>query len=147
VSNLPNAHNPAVVVPSSQRNAMNLKLQAQDLPLTDALRQHLAARLAHALNHGRDVFTRIVVRLSEVDGPRGGKDRCCGIEVRLKGAPALIVEDIQSDLYLAIDRASARIGRALDRHLARRRDFPMISATRQQPLTEETPCSALPTDR
>ena len=126
---------------------MNLKIQAQGLALTDGLRQHVAMRLAYALNYGRDIVTRIVVRLSDVNGPRGGEDKCCDIEVRLKGAPALIVEDIQSDLYLAIDRASARIGRALDRHLARRRDFPMISATRQQPLTEETPCSALPTDR
>jgi putative sigma-54 modulation protein len=99
---------------------MNLKIQAQGLALTDGLRQHVAMRLAYALNYGRDIVTRIVVRLSDVNGPRGGEDKCCDIEVRLKGAPALIVEDIQSDLYVAIDRATGRVGHALDRHLARR---------------------------
>ena len=111
---------------------MNLKIQAQDLPLTDVLRQHVATRLAYALNHGRDVVTRIVVRLSDVNGPRGGKDKCCAIEVRLKGAPALIVEDTQADLHVAIDRAAERIGRTLDRQLARRRAFLTVSATRHQ---------------
>ncbi len=118
---------------------MNLKIQAPDLPLTDGLRQHLNLRLAHALNSGRDVVTRIIVRLSDGHGLRGGEEKCCAIEVRLRGAPALRVEDIQSDLYLAIDRAAERIGRALDRHLARQRDFPMMASTRQPASTEETP--------
>lgn len=117
---------------------MNLKIQAQDLPLTDELHQRVTTRLAYALNHGRDLVTRIVVRLSDVNGPRGGKDKCCGIEVRLKGAPALIVEDTQADLRVAIDRAAVRIGRTLDRHLARRRTFLAVSATRHEaPSMEE----------
>jgi putative sigma-54 modulation protein len=144
VSNLVHAHNCCLVFRSIQRNAMNLKIQAQGLALTDGLRQHVAMRLAYALNYGRDIVTRIVVRLSDVNGPRGGEDKCCDIEVRLKGAPALIVEDIQSDLYVAIDRATGRVGHALDRHLARRRDFPLVSATRRQPFTDEAPCSTLP---
>jgi len=118
---------------------MNLTVQAADFPLTDGLRQHLSLRLAHALNYGRDVVTRIVVRLSDVKGLRRGEDKCCAIEVRLRGAPALTVEEIQSDLYIAIDRAAERIGRALDRHLARQRDFPMMARRRQQASSEETP--------
>jgi putative sigma-54 modulation protein len=97
---------------------MNLQIQANDFALTDGLRSMSATRLACALNHGQEVVTRIVVRLSDVNGPRGGEDKCCSIEVRLKGAPALLVEDTQSDLYVAVDRAAGRIGRTLDRHLA-----------------------------
>jgi putative sigma-54 modulation protein len=92
---------------------MNLQIQAQNFPLTDGLREHVSTRFAYSLNHGRDVVTRIVVRLSDVNGPRGGADKCCGIEVRLKGAPPLVVEDTQTDLYVAIDRAADRMGRAL----------------------------------
>ncbi len=118
---------------------MNLQIQAQDFTLTDGLRQHVTTRLAYALNHGRDIITRIVVRLSDVNGPRGGEDKCCGIEVRLKGAPALVVEDTQTDLYVAIDRASERIGRSLDRRVARQRDFPALSMARQPATSEEIP--------
>ena len=96
---------------------MNLKAQARNFTLTDELREHVSTRLAYSLNHGRNVVTRVVVRLSDVNGPRGGEDKCCGIEVRLKDSPALVVEDTQTDLYVAIDRAAERMGRTLDRHL------------------------------
>ncbi len=116
---------------------MNLKIQAPDFPFTDGLRQHISLRLAHALNNARDIVTRIVVRLSDGNGRRGDEDKCCRIEVRLRCAPALTVEDIQGDLYVAIDRAAELIGRALDRHLARQRDFPMMASAWQQAPTEE----------
>ncbi len=117
---------------------MNLQIQAHDFTLSEGLRQHVTTRLDYALNHGRDVVTRVVVRLSDVNGPRGGEDKCCGIEVRLKGAPALIVEDTQADLYVAIDRAADRISRTFERQISRRRQFPMVSVARKQCETTET---------
>jgi putative sigma-54 modulation protein len=125
---------------------MNLTIQAPDFPLTDGLRQHISLPLAHALNngrhivtHGRHIVTRIVVRLSDVNGRRGDEDKCCRIEVRLKGAPTLTVEDIQGDLDVAIERAAERIGWALDRHMAQERDVPMMASARQQAPTEKLP--------
>lgn len=117
---------------------MNLQIQAQAFSLTDGIRQHVASRLDYALSHGRDVVSSITVRLSDVNGPRGGEDKCCGIEVRLKGAPALIVEDVQADLYAAIDRAAERIGRTLDRRLARRREYPVPLAAHKRSATLES---------
>jgi putative sigma-54 modulation protein len=118
---------------------MNLQIQAQDFILTDGLRQHVATRLEYALNHGRDTVTSVVVRLSDSNGTRGGVDKCCAIEVRLKGASALVVEDTQADLYVAIDLAAERIGRTFDRRLARQRDFPAVSIRRQSQHSQETP--------
>ncbi len=113
---------------------MNIQIHAQDFNLTEGLRDHVARRLAYALNHGRDSVSRIVVRLSDVNGPRGGVDKRCGIEIRLKGSTAVAIEDTEADLYVAIDRAAERAGRTLDRRLARRREFTVVSATRLPPL-------------
>lgn len=112
---------------------MNIQIHAQDFSLTEGLREHVARRLAYALNHGLGSISRIVVRLSDVNGPRGGVDKRCGIEIRVKGTPAVAIEDTEADLYVAIDRAAERAGRTLDRRLARRREFPVISAARQPP--------------
>jgi len=109
---------------------MNVQIHASDFTLTDGLREHIAWRVAYATNHGRDVVSRVVVHLSDVNGPRGGVDKRCGVELRLKGAQSLIVEDVQADLYVAIDRAFERIGRSLHRRMARRRGFAAISAAR-----------------
>jgi ribosomal subunit interface protein len=103
---------------------MNLQIHTQAFDLTEGLRQHVERRLAYALNHGRDAVSRIVVRLSDLNGPRGGIDKRCGIEVRLKQAAPLVIEDVQADLYVAIDRAAERVGHSLDRRLARRHALP-----------------------
>jgi ribosome-associated translation inhibitor RaiA len=63
------------------------------------------------------------VRLSDVNGPRGGEDKRCHIEVRLRGMPDVVIVDTEADLYVAIDRATERAGRALVRRLERRREF------------------------
>ena len=99
---------------------MQIQIHSNDFDLTDGLREHIVKRLAYSLNHGRDMITRIVVRLADVNGPRGGIDKSCGIEVRLKGASAIAIDDTQADLYVAIDRVAERTGRTLDRWIARR---------------------------
>lgn len=116
---------------------MNIQIHAQDFSLTEGLREHVARRLAYALNHGVASVSRVIVRLSDVNGPRGGVDKRCGIEIRIKGTAAVAIEDTEADLYVAIDRATERAGRTLDRRLARRREFPVVSLSRQPPLMVE----------
>ena len=73
---------------------MQIQIHSSDFSLTEGLREHITRRLAYALNHGRDMVSRIVVRLSDVNGARGGVDKRCGIEVRLKGASTIAKEKI-----------------------------------------------------
>jgi ribosome-associated translation inhibitor RaiA len=102
---------------------MQVDIQSTGFRLTDGIRASLMKRLTDDLNHGDDHVTRVIVRLSDINGPRGGVDKRCFIEVRLKNAPALVIEDTEADLYLAIDRATERAGRAMERSLARQREF------------------------
>lgn len=100
---------------------MHFQIQAQNFTLTDGLRHYAAWRLTYALNHGKDIVSRVVVQLGDVNGPRGGVDKRCAIMVRIKGAVDLFIEDVQSSLYAAIDRASERVGRTFDRRQVRLR--------------------------
>jgi putative sigma-54 modulation protein len=102
---------------------MQVDIQSTGFRLTDGIRASLMKRLTDDLNHGDDHVTRVIARLSDINGPRGGVDKRCFIEVRLKHAPALVIEDTEADLYLAIDRATKRAGRAMERSLARQREF------------------------
>ncbi|WP_305075322.1 HPF/RaiA family ribosome-associated protein [Propionivibrio sp.] len=112
---------------------MQIQIHSDDFALTEGLREHIVKRLAYSLNHGRDVISRVVVRLADVNGPRGGVDKCCGIEVRLKGASPIAIDDTQADLYVAIDRAAERTGRTLDRRIARR---PQLATRRNASWSE-----------
>lgn len=100
-----------------------MDIQSRGFGLTDGIRDYVMKRLAYALVHGDACITRVIVRLSDINGPRGGNDKRCRIEVRLKAASAVVIEDTEADLYVAIDRAAERAGRTLARRLARQREF------------------------
>ena len=100
---------------------MQIDIQARNFALTDALRSHTERRLGFALSTRDNHIQRVLVRLSDINGPRGGADKCCHIHVALARLPDVVIEDTEADLYAAIDRAADRAGRTLGRRLVRRR--------------------------
>ena len=100
---------------------MQIDIQARNFPLTDALHDHIERRLGFALSTRDNHIRRIIVRLSDINGPRGGADKCCHIQVVLNHLTDVVIEDTEADLYVAIDRASDRAGRTVGRRLDRQR--------------------------
>ena len=60
--------------------------------------------------------------MGDANGPRGGADKLCKIEVVLEDAPAVLIEDAGADLYAAIDRAAERAGRNVAKRIERLRE-------------------------
>jgi ribosomal subunit interface protein len=101
---------------------MHIEIQARDFPLTEALHGYVERRLRFALSARDDAIMRVQVRLSDVNGPRGGEDKCCQVRVLLPGLGSVVIEDTESDLYVAIDRAADRTSRTVSRKLGRLRN-------------------------
>ena len=57
--------------------------------------------------------------LSDINGPRGGADKRCHLQVLLAGLPDVVIEDVEVDLYIAINRATDRAGRTVVRKIDR----------------------------
>lgn len=55
------------------------------------------------------------VQMSEVNGPRGGIDKRCQVELRTDGAGSVVVASVASDWRTALDNALARAARFLMR--------------------------------
>ncbi len=100
---------------------MNFDIQSQDFPLTSALSDHAKRRLQFVLTRRSDRIQRVVVRVGDMNGPRGGVDKFCRIQVYLLNAPVAVIEDIGLDMYAVIDRAADRVGRVVVKHLDRSR--------------------------
>lgn len=98
---------------------MQIDIQTRNFSLTDALRSHAERRLRLVLTCCDDRVQRVVMRLSDINGPRGGADKRCHLQVVLAGLPDVVVEDIEADLYVAIDRATDRAGRTVARMIDR----------------------------
>ncbi|RYF27645.1 MAG: HPF/RaiA family ribosome-associated protein [Comamonadaceae bacterium] len=87
--------------------------------MTDALAEHVRRRLSFVLTRHSDRIKRVGVRLGDENGPRGGADKFCRIQVYLLDAPVAVIEDIGVDLYAVIDNAAQRVGRVVVKHLDR----------------------------
>ena len=101
---------------------MKIDIRANGFALTEALREYAARRLRFALTRADDHVRRVSVHLGDVNGPRGGRDKRCRVRVMLKTRPDVVIDDVETDLYAAIDRAANRAGRCVARCVARR-DF------------------------
>ena len=100
---------------------MNIDMQSLGFPITGALADHARCRLRFVLTRRSDRIQRVVVRFGDENGPRGGVDKFCRVQVYLIDAPVAAVEDIGTDLYAVIDRAIDRVGRVVVKHLDRSR--------------------------
>ena len=100
---------------------MQIDIQARNFPLTDSISGHIKRRLGFALSTRDDHIQRVIVRLFDINGPRGGADKCCHIQVVLTHLTDVVIKDTEADLYAAIDRAADRAGRTTARRLARQR--------------------------
>jgi len=98
---------------------MNIDIHAQGFAVTHALAEHVRRRLGFVLARHGDRVRRVAVRLGDENGPRGGVDKFCRIQVQLLDAPTAAIEDVGADLYAVIDRAADRVGRVVVKHVDR----------------------------
>lgn len=103
---------------------MRVLLKSLGFSTGDALRQHVIRRLHAHLAHWAGRMTRVVVRLDDANGPRGGPDKVCSIQLDLPRQEPLVVSAVSPDFYSAVDlavrRASRAVAHAFDRHPYRR---------------------------
>jgi len=116
---------------------MQIEIVARGFPLTDAMRAYVNRRLEFSLSVRHSHIKCVVVRLSDTNGPRGGSDKCCRIQVVVPGQADIVVQDTESDLYAAIDRATDRVSRTVARRLDRHRNFNRNRVTAHRPVTDE----------
>ena len=109
---------------------MLLDIKENGFSLTDAMRQYTTQRML-LLSADRFVV-HANVRLFNINGPRGSIDKCCQIELSLLGKNSLLIADVEANLYVAIDRASARCMRTLARRLARANDHTLDHKNREK---------------
>jgi ribosome-associated translation inhibitor RaiA len=83
------------------------------------LRGYIKRRLDFNLARFANRLSHVSVRISDGDGPSGGRLYSCRVEVEIRPSSGLLAREVSDpDLYSAIDAASDRIGRALHRTLA-----------------------------
>lgn len=102
---------------------MDVEVRIQSTDLGDALRDYVVRRLHFCLGRFAGRLGRVIVRVSDINGPRGGVDKSCRITAELlPSGKTVLHEAVDNSLYAAIDRATERIGRSFSREVQRQRE-------------------------
>ena len=101
---------------------MEVEVRIQGTDSAEAIRRYATRRIHFALGRFAPRVGRIVVRISDINGVRGGVDQCCQIRAELLPKGIVVLDQVGADLFNAIDRASERIGQAFRREVERARD-------------------------
>lgn len=86
-------------------------------PDAAALRSHATERLRRALQRLARLVQRAVVRLKDLNGPRGGVDKVCQIELVLPGQRPVVVVAQDANWFAALESALERATHALMRRI------------------------------
>ncbi len=99
---------------------MELLVKGHGTQLREPLLQHIERRVRLNLSRFGAAITRVSVRILDVNGPRGGEDKLCRIETRLRSRAPVIVENTAAAARESFDRAIDRVARVVERDAIRR---------------------------
>lgn len=106
---------------------MKIELQTSGTdPVTAGdLRRCVEYHVRRSLRQVRRYVERVRVRITDLNGPRGGADKLCTMQVSITGQRPVFVRDIRSDMGAAISRAAERAGATSIKRVRQRRELRM----------------------
>ncbi|MEM7621754.1 MAG: HPF/RaiA family ribosome-associated protein [Planctomycetota bacterium] len=99
---------------------MHVEINYRDLAKSDRLNEHITESIDHHLSRYDSRITRVEVHVGDINGHKPGEnDKRCMMEARPKGLPPVVSEAYAGDIYNAVRDATNKLGRVLERRLAR----------------------------
>ena len=106
---------------------MKSTIIARGIDASQSLRDYIMDCVDAALLHVEDSIHSITVRISDLNGPKGGVDKRCQIQLKIPGRPEMVVSEVSDSLTAAIYRAAQRAGRAVGRALERANELQPVN--------------------
>lgn len=102
---------------------MKIEIRTQGVRRSERLHEHIERRLNFGFDWAQNDVRRVIVSLSDINGPRGGNDKRCRLHIPLLRMRDVIIEEVADDPLIAINRAVDRAARSLERRRSRLRKF------------------------
>jgi ribosome-associated translation inhibitor RaiA len=99
-----------------------VRIRTRWLDFSPALHWYAQRRTAFAFRRFAARVRRVDVVIADSNGPRGGDDKICEIEVFLNPAGSILVSARSDDPYQSVDRAIRRARASLRASIDRARD-------------------------
>jgi putative sigma-54 modulation protein len=110
---------------------MKVRLTAHGIELSDELRNYVTRRVHFGLGRFVARIKSLTVRLADINGPRGGIDKCCHVRVDAGLSQKVVIRERQETIHAAVALAMDRVERAVQRQLSLTRPAARRAATRR----------------
>lgn len=110
---------------------MLLLIHGKNIAITAPLRAHVERKLRFALDRVEHRVHTVRVRFDDVNGPRGGVDKRCIIQLRGDRGWVIRTEHTAPDTLAALATATDRLERMIGREVSRRRDRELAERPRR----------------
>jgi len=99
---------------------MQTVIHSNDFALTGALDSFIRSHTRKSMRVCSDQIQRVVIRLKDINGPKGGDDKECSVEVQVANFSPIVVRKRSSDAYASIRTALGQASRTTLRQLGKR---------------------------
>jgi ribosome-associated translation inhibitor RaiA len=96
-------------------------VRTRGFDLTPPMYRHAIDHIAAKVAKYARVISNLTVRLQDINGPKGGIDKRCRIELTIAGFDPVIIDETDQDAYAAIDVAGERLRKVVSQVLDERR--------------------------
>jgi hypothetical protein len=100
---------------------LTIDIRFRGIESSDALESHVTRRVRNHLRRFGQDLTAVVVRIADVNGPRGGVDKRCRITVRGPRFGSSTLSKLGTDAFAVVDVAVGTMAHALGRQITRAR--------------------------
>ena len=100
---------------------MQVVIRSNDFTITKALRNFLHSQIKRSMAACSRNVESITIRLKDLNGPKGGIDKECLVEVKIANGAPVVVRKQSTNAYQGIRQALARAARVTLRRLRKAR--------------------------
>lgn len=100
---------------------MRIHIRLHGLDHSNAFSEYATRRIEHVLERLGQNVSRVMLRIVDTNGPRGGDDKRCRLMISGPGLGTVILTEVGGDVYSATEAALHRARRALRQGLGRLR--------------------------
>jgi putative sigma-54 modulation protein len=105
-----------------KEEAMKVHVRCTGVEHSQSLVVHATRKIHQHLSRFGHRLSGVDARLSDVNGPHGGRDKRCLVIANGPGLGVLCTEELHEDFYASVDRALDRLAQTIGRSIERARE-------------------------
>ncbi len=102
---------------------MKIEITGRKIEVDEKVRAFAERKIQFGIGRLSQRIAGVRVLISDVNGPKGGRDTECVVEVRFRSAGRLTAKVTAVDVYAAVGQAVERAGYAVSERVKRTRSF------------------------